>query len=86
MATIPKGTDLGILICEAIGLDPMAVRRIVIDIDADSPIMIYTEMYGTKPLLNINWDMNLKGASIVCNDSTIAREDIGDVSQVDKAD
>ena len=80
--------DIGVLVCEALGIDPMQVGRIIIDIDASvsGPVKVYTEMYAMKSLLDIDWSRGLKGASIVCNDSTVAREDIGDVSQVDKAD
>jgi len=71
-------------LCEALEINPSLTKRIIIDIDVDKPITVYTEGYASTRIFDVVW--NIKGASIVTgSDSTIAREDIGDET-VDKVD
>lgn len=60
------GMELTQAICEALGLDPWLVRRVIIDINADDPgpLPVYVEMYGTDKLLEVDWAAGLKGAEI----------------------
>lgn len=51
---------LGVKVCEALGIDPDLVQRIVIDIDACrvGPLPVYVQMIGTDKLLNIDWSFD----------------------------
>lgn len=49
------GDDLGIVVCEALGLDHKAVRRIVLDIQAGALVTAYIEHWGTQELVDIDW-------------------------------
>lgn len=42
-------------ICKALGIDPMLVRRIVIDAEVGEPLRVYAEMYGGKALLDLEF-------------------------------
>ena len=58
------GDTLGELICQAIGINPDQVRRVIVDCEAENLIMVYVEMYGGKALLDIDWAKGLKGAQV----------------------
>lgn len=53
--TIILGRELGKKIVEALGLDNKKVRRIIIDMQVNEPVTIYTELYGTRKLLEIDY-------------------------------
>lgn len=40
-------------LCKALNLNSSDVRRIIIDVNTDSLVVVYVEMYGTTQLLNI---------------------------------
>jgi len=44
-------------ICAALGLDPMCVRRIVLDLNTGEPVMAYVEMIADKRILDVRWDL-----------------------------
>lgn len=50
-----NGEELGMKICEMLGIDPHRTSRIVVDIDANHFTKIYIEMIGDKRLLNLKW-------------------------------
>ena len=55
-----------IQICEALGLQPDKVRRLIIDIDIpDSPIPVYVEMYADERILSLDWKTGLAHAKII---------------------
>ena len=58
--------DSQVQVCEALGLDPARVARIIIDLDCNNygPIPIYVEMIGDNRLLSLAWSKGLKGAEI----------------------
>jgi len=58
--------DLGMILCEALELDPNLVRRIIVDVkySAGELVCVYVEMYGSDKLLEIDWAEGLKGAQI----------------------
>lgn len=63
MAIVVANLDVGKTICNALGVDSDMVRRIIIDINIEYPVVAYVEMYGSEKILDINWDM-LKGATV----------------------
>lgn len=57
MNDIITAKALKVKICEALGLDPGRVSRIVIDIDArDELLRVDVEIYGDTRLLDIEWE------------------------------
>jgi hypothetical protein len=69
MALLTTGT-LGEMVCEALGIKPEEVVRIVIDMDASSPgpVCIYVEMIATDRMLKVDWTAGLGGADITILD------------------
>ena len=60
--------ELQTQVCEALGLIPMTVQRIIIDLDAKNqskPVPIYVQMVGDKGLLSLDWSKGLEGAEVV---------------------
>lgn len=59
--------DFQMQVCEALGLDPGRVGRIIIDLDCNNcgPIPIYVEMIGDDRLLSVDWGKGLEGAKII---------------------
>ena len=56
MGVITAGA-LKLKICEALGLDPNKVARIVIDIGpGEAPLDVSVDMFGDDRLLDIEWD------------------------------
>jgi hypothetical protein len=53
MAKIKGYNKFATACIEAVGLNPSEVRRIIIDMDANSAMMISVEMYGTDRFYNI---------------------------------
>jgi len=59
---IVSARDFKIQVCEALGLDPMVVKRVIIDIDAerrDEPLPVYVEMVGGGNILSLDWNQGL---------------------------
>jgi hypothetical protein len=56
---------LGELVCQALGLEPGLINRIIIDIKACEILKIYVEMVGTEKLLDLDWEAALKDAEVV---------------------
>ena len=56
---------VGRVLCEALGLDPTMVRRIVLDVNVEAPVIAHVEMYTDKDVEAVDWGMHLQGASIV---------------------
>ena len=55
-------------VCEALGLDPMEVKRIIIDLDAangSDPMPVYVEMVADKSILSLDWNEGLKKAKVI---------------------
>ena len=55
-------------VCEALGLDPMVVKRIIIDLDAaniDDPAPVYVEMVADKSVLGLDWHKGLKKVEVI---------------------
>ena len=59
--------DFQMKVCEALGLDPGRVARIIIDLKADNygPVPVYVEMIADKRILSLDWGKGLTGAEIV---------------------
>ena len=67
-STVISVQKLQVQVCEAMGLIPMTVRRIIIDLDAAKryePVSVYVQMVGDKDLLSLDWSEGLKGAEII---------------------
>jgi hypothetical protein len=62
-----KQHDFGIKICQALGLDPTQIRRVIVDVHADGPVVVFVEMYAPDPdvMWQINWTAALSAAEIV---------------------
>lgn len=59
---IVSARDFRVQVCEALGLVPMTVRRIIIDIDSEdmnAPLPVYVEMVGDKDILSLDWNQGL---------------------------
>ena len=54
MAIVRGDNDFTVACIRAAGLDPSEVRRIIIDMGVDAPMMIYVEMYGTDRFYKIS--------------------------------
>jgi L-alanine-DL-glutamate epimerase-like enolase superfamily enzyme len=67
VASIITGESLAVQVCEALGLDPGTVVRLIIDLDCrdPGPIPVYVQMCGTKEMLEIDWEAALKGAKVI---------------------
>jgi len=59
--------DFQVQVCGALGLDPMRVKRIIIDLNAADcgPLPVYVEMVGDSRLPSLDWAEGLKGAEII---------------------
>jgi hypothetical protein len=66
--------DVGRLVCEAIGIAPGRVARIILDIDAvnDGPALVYVEMLASPKMLELDWT-KLKGTTV----NVLDKEDAG---------
>jgi len=54
MAQRVRGANQFATACvEALGINPNEVRRIIIDMNASSAMVVYVEMYGTDRFYNI---------------------------------
>ena len=42
-------------LCDALGLEPAGVRRIILDIQVNCFTMAYVEMYASSKILEIDW-------------------------------
>jgi hypothetical protein len=64
MATsVIRGDEVGVKICEALGIDAKKVRRVVLDTGLPGEILTaHIEMYGDERFLNIKWEL---GGSVV---------------------
>lgn len=51
-------------LCEALGLAPDRVTRIVLDVQSDNLIRAYVEMVGDKRVLEVSWgDLELQDSA-----------------------
>lgn len=70
---IVTANALKIKVCEALGLDPNAVSRIVIDISAEhAPLMVDVTLVGGLRFLDIKWPLNAMAVRV--NEESIADE------------
>lgn len=58
MTSVISSKQLFDKVIEAIGEDRRFIRRVVIDLQLDSPVFIYIEKYGTDEFLDIDWTKN----------------------------
>ena len=49
------GQDLAILIAKGLGLDPLKVRRVVLDVGVNCAVVAYVELIGDERLIEIDW-------------------------------
>lgn len=58
--------DLGKDICEALGLDPKQVRKVVVEafVQGTEPVWVYVQMVGIEGLLRIDWSALRRGAIV----------------------
>ena len=59
---IASARDFKIQVCEALGLIPMTVQRIIIDIDSEdmnAPLPVYVQMVGDGTILSLDWNQGL---------------------------
>ena len=59
---IVSARDFKIQVCEALGLVPMTVQRIIIDIDSEdmnAPLPVYVQMVGSENILSLDWNQGL---------------------------
>ena len=52
---------------ERFGLIPENTRRVVIEASVDSAVMIYAELFGTSPMVEVDPPPELRGARVVVN-------------------
>lgn len=73
-ANVITSESLGLKLCEALGLDPARVSRIVIDIRSDeiAPARVYVEHIGDQRLLDFSWNTFISGDNVEM--STDSRE------------
>jgi hypothetical protein len=64
MRDIISALPLSEVVCKALGLDPGEVHRVIVDINAEFPVAVYVEMFGTDKLLEVDWAAGLEGAEI----------------------
>lgn len=50
----PERHKLAIAICEAAGLEPASIRRIVIDLDRDQVGYVYVQHFGDEAILDVD--------------------------------
>jgi len=58
------GSDLGVMVCEALQMDASNVQRIIIDISSRGPVRIYVEMIASNKILDVGWTAGLTGAEV----------------------
>lgn len=63
----PGQDTLGIEICEAVGIAPECVRRMVIDLEVGSPGKVYIEAFADKSILDVS--INKLGVQVVTEKS-----------------
>jgi hypothetical protein len=59
-------------ICQAVGVAPDRVRRVVLDVKHDAYPAVYVELVGTGDLVEIDWPGNLTGARVTMTHSSEA--------------
>lgn len=61
---VVRSDKLGMAICNALGIDHLGARRIIIDCQAGCLAMAYIETYASEKMLDLNWSKGLEGAKI----------------------
>jgi hypothetical protein len=51
------GDKLGAAICEAMGIDPSKVQRVIVDAEVGQPAKVYFQMVGDERLLKTDWSI-----------------------------
>jgi len=59
--------ELAVPICEALGIDPNLVARIVVELVTDKPARVYVQMSASEKTLDVEW-CELSGAKITVLD------------------
>jgi len=75
-SNIITGNEYGMKLCEALGIDPIKtkVKRIVLDVQANEPVRVYVELFGTNGLLDIQ--LPTSGIEVVMTDGTQRNGDV----------
>ena len=66
----PGHHDLGVAVCEALGVNVAEVERIIIDIDSRGaiPVRAYVQMIVTNRIFSVDWIAGLKDAKVTILD------------------
>ena len=64
MSDIITGNEVGTMICEALGLDPKQVTRIILDCAAQEPLAVWVSWLGTNSLLQVDYSSALRDLKI----------------------
>jgi hypothetical protein len=57
-SNLVKADEVATKVCEALGVDPGMVSRVVLDLTAGQPVTAYVEMYGDERFLSIQWTLD----------------------------
>lgn len=52
---VAKADDLSTKVCQALGIDPGTVARLIIDCQAGEPVFVHVQLVGSMKLLEIDW-------------------------------
>ena len=75
-----RADTLGQVLLQALGLsEQYPARRIIVDCEAGSVVMVYIECFASNEILDVSWAENLRGAQIQILDKGEAKvdEDLG---------
>lgn len=64
MGTACAAEAFKLKICEALGLESLAVHRIIIDARYSGPLQVFVELAGSTQALDLDWRQGLEGADI----------------------
>ena len=61
---VAKADELSTKICQALGIDPGMVARLIVDLQVHEPAMVHVQFVGSVKLLDLDWGGLLEGADI----------------------
>jgi len=77
MSELARGSAFIERICEAQGVDPARVRRVVVDACYNDVVRVYIEMNGTRRLLGVNLsDLDIEVKVLGGHESDLTRIDV----------
>lgn len=77
MATrVVHGIELGTVILKALDIDPVQVRRVIVDCRVDAAAIVHIELFGSEEVISIDWPKHLEDAAVKILDKPSERPQV----------